>query len=85
MNNKKLEYLFELIEEFNNKLEIAYIENNISRKWIPKNEVRIFFGYGETQLNAICKKYNLVTSKIGKNKYFLTSSLLKALQENQLS
>jgi hypothetical protein len=77
------EQLLEKIEELKNKIEDRDVCPEIRRQWIPKAEVMRFLGFADTQLCAITKKYKLVTTQIGKRKFYLASSLLKALEQNK--
>jgi hypothetical protein len=54
----------------------------LHREWIPKHELKNFLGFGETQMNTIAKKYHLVSSTIGKRKFFSTKSVLNSLKSN---
>jgi hypothetical protein len=54
----------------------------VHREWIPKHELKNFLGFGETQMNTIAKKYHLVSSTIGKRKFFSTKSVLNSLKSN---
>ena len=56
--------------------------NNI-RMWIPKQEVKVFLGFAETQMAALAKRYNIVSIKIGKKVYYQTHSLQRSFIRNQ--
>lgn len=71
-----------LLAEF--KLQNAQKINcpEIRREWLPKDEVMKFLDFGNTHLAFITRNYNLVTTTIGKKRFYKTSSLLNALQKN---
>lgn len=53
----------------------------ISDKWVPREEVKSFFGYGDTQMAAFEKEFQLVTSKVGKRKFYAKASIQEALEK----
>lgn len=73
------------IEKGINQIEERFKASNscpeLRRLWIPRDEVKLFFGYADTQLSVITKQYGLVTTEIGRRKFYSTSSLLEALSK----
>ena len=73
--------LAELLAEINN-LNIC---PELNRRMIPKHELKEFLGFAETQMAYIAKKYKFATVTISKRKYYLTTSIQKAMDNNQNS
>ncbi len=71
------------VMELETKIENRDSCPEIRRKWIPKQEVMQFLGFGNTQMSAITKKHNLTTTSIGKRKFYHVDAVVKALEVNQ--
>ena len=56
--------------------------NPLMKEWLPRPKVMEFLGYADTQMATIARKYNIVTTKIGKKVFYNTSSILSILKEN---
>jgi hypothetical protein len=50
--------------------------------WLPRSEVMRFMNYGNTQMCALEKSGELITSKIGKRVFIRKDSLTKLLEKN---
>ena len=60
-------------------------EQEISRNfdnWIPRDKLKSFLNYEDTQLSALLKSGKLKISQIGNRKFIKRDSILKLLEEN---
>lgn len=57
----------------------------LNEKWIPRRQLMEFMGYGNTQMASFEKEAGLVTSKIGKRKFYHRDSIEKLLEKNIIS
>ena len=53
--------------------------------WLPRNIVKEFMGYGNTQMAAFEKMPGLVVSQIGNRKFIHLKSLIAVLEANILA
>ena len=74
-----------LLTELLSKMDNLNICPELKRSMIPKHELMEFLGFAETQMSYIARKYNLETITISKRKFYLTSSILKAMDNNKNS
>ena len=79
----EIKKLLTLVAELNHKIDNRDICPDIRRHWIPKHEVMVFLGYADTQMKHIEKQYGIVSTMIGKKKFYQASSLLKILNDHQ--
>lgn len=78
----KADALKNKVSEFDQAMDVQGACPDLRREWIPRAELMKYFGYGDTQMCAITKKYGLVTSQIGKRIFFSKTCLLQVLAEN---
>ena len=50
--------------------------------WIPRNKLKNFFNYEDTQLSALLNSGNLQVAQIGNRKFIKKESILKLLEES---
>lgn len=85
-NNAQILSAIQVIEKkitnLTEHLELTNPCPELRRAWIPRTEVMNFFGYAETQMTAIAKKYSIEKTKVGKRILYSTSSLQQILSEN---
>jgi hypothetical protein len=62
--------------------ELIAQQNPLLQKWLPRDVVKDFFGYEDTQMTAMQKRAHLVTAKIGKRKFYKTDSILELLNSS---
>ena len=72
-----------MLAELSAKMDNLNICPELRKRWIPKNELMKFLEYADTQMATITKQYNLVTTTIGKRKFYLVDSVQKILDNNQ--
>lgn len=65
-----------LLESFNN--------DSLYSEWIPRKTLMKFFDYGDTQMRALEKNYNVIVSKIGNRKFYLRDSIITLLKNKQI-
>ena len=82
-NYDKNQEIVKLLEELKRKIENPIECPEIRQKWIPRDDVKKYFGYGDTQISYITKKYNITTTEVGKRKFYAASSLLSVLENNK--
>jgi hypothetical protein len=73
--------LLSLLLELKELIQEQHPYPRISEKWVPRSEVKAFFGYGDTQMGALEKDYNLVATKVGKRKFYTRESIQAALEK----
>ena len=69
------------VTQIEEKVKASMSCPELRRVWIPRDEVKLFLEYGDTQLSVITKEYKLVTTEIGRRKFYSTSSLFNALNK----
>ena len=58
--------------------------NTIFDRWIPREQVRAFFGYGQTKMCSFSSDHNVRSRKVG-NKQFFFADDIKRLLESDLT
>ncbi len=81
-SNELLQSLKKDILDLKNSLLTCVPGREVSNKWIPRRHVMEFMGYGNTQMASFEKEAGLVTSKIGKRKFYHRDSIEKLLEKN---
>jgi hypothetical protein len=76
-----LDWLKKELAEINKQLKSMQLHNPLREKWMPRKEVMEFLGYGATQMAQLEKK--LITTKIGKRKFYLRNSLEHLLDQGK--
>ena len=80
---EKLSIKVEELTELNRSLYLdKHSAENIANNWIPRSSVMKFFGYGDTQMSAIARKYQFICAKIGAKTFYHRDSIAKAFSEN---
>ena len=74
-----------MLTELLAKMDNINICSELKRRRIPKDELKNFLGFGETQMAYIAKKYNFSTITISKRKFYLTTSIQMAMDNNMKS
>ena len=74
-----------MLTELLAKMDNINICSELKRRMIPKDELKEFLGFGETQMAYIAKKYNFSTITISKRKFYLTTSIQMAMDNNMKS
>ncbi len=74
-----------MLTELLAKMDNINICSELKRRMIPKDELKNFLGFGETQMAYIAKKYNFSTITISKRKFYLTTSIQMAMDNNMKS
>lgn len=57
----------------------------LRRDWMPRDELKKYLQFGDTQMSFITKKYGLTYTEIGKRKLYSISSLQKILDSNKIN
>jgi predicted DNA-binding ArsR family transcriptional regulator len=78
-SNEEIKKILKMLEA---RIEKQLVCPELRRDWIPKEELMEFFGYGNTQMLTIEKKYGLVTTEIGKRKFYSVKSAAKTMENN---
>ena len=71
-----------MLQELEARMLKLLVCPELRRDWIPKEELMEYFGYGNTQMLTIEKKYGLVTTEIGKRKFYSVKSAAKTMEAN---
>jgi hypothetical protein len=79
-SDDKINKLVAEIKEFQTNFTSSFSCPEIRRDWIPRDEVKHFLQFKDTQMSAITKKYKLTYSEIGKRRFFHTASIQKVLE-----
>ncbi len=51
--------------------------------WIPRNSIKFFFDYGDTQIRNLSKHPTIITSRIKNRLFFKRQSIIDFLEENK--
>lgn len=73
------------IQKSIDELKLMIVKNQpniITDKWVPLNDVKIFFNYGSTQMSVLEKNSDLRVAKIGRRKYIHRDSITRLLEKN---
>ena len=79
-NEIKVKSVLTEIKSLTEKLDTPFPCAEVRKEWIPRDELKKYLQFGDTQMSAITKKYNLTYSEIGKRKFFHTASIQKVLE-----
>jgi hypothetical protein len=86
MLSQQLELISKKLDEVRELKELILIHKtpflDISDVWLPRPIVMKFFGYADTQMTAVAKKHNFISTKIGAKIFYHKDSIIKALNEN---
>jgi hypothetical protein len=75
-----------LIAEFKalkDKLEDSKPCPEIRREWIPREELKNYLQFADTQMSAITKQYGITYTEIGKRKFYSSASIKKILESHK--
>ena len=61
------------VEELKGLIELNHFQ--VTRDWVCRDAVKLFFGYKDTQLAMLERKEKLIISKVGKRKFYKRSSI----------
>ncbi len=75
--------LLKKVEELSQKIDDLSSCKEVRREWVPKYEVMKYLGFGDTQMASIARKYGLVSTTIGKRRFYSTKSLLLVMDKNR--
>jgi len=70
------------IKELSKKFATRNACPELRRDWTPKLEVQEFLGFANTQMAAQVKKYKVIYTEIGKQKFYSNKSLGDMLNNN---
>ena len=54
----------------------------VFERWIPRERVKEFFGYGQTRMSTFSKDFNVRSKKIGNRLFYLAEDLEKLLEQD---
>lgn len=83
MEQNTIEKLAIRLEELNEKLNTQLLCPELRKVWTPKDDLKAFMGFADTQMATNTKKYKFVTTKIGKRIFYQNDSVLKIMNSNQ--
>jgi hypothetical protein len=78
LTNTDASHLLAQIEELKEKVT-TLLDFRITDSWIPKRQLKEFFGYGDTQMAALLKNPKLRVRTIGKRKFIHKDSITDLL------
>lgn len=79
----KVKNLLYEVKSLKEKFEYPNSCPEIRRDWIPRDEVKVYLQFGDTQMSAITKKYGITYTEIGKRKFYSTTSIQKVLENHK--
>jgi hypothetical protein len=79
-NEIKVKSVLSEIKSLIEKLGAPFPCSEVRKEWIPRDELKKYLQFGDTQMSAITKKYKLTYSEIGKRRFFQTASIQKVLE-----
>jgi hypothetical protein len=60
------------------------LRNHVSiGDWIPRDSIKYFFDYGDTQIRNLSKHPTIITSRIKNRLFFKGQSIIDFLEENK--
>jgi len=81
--NDDVSKILSLLKEISCNVSDRDTSNEGKHFWISKQEVMVFLGFKYTHMRKMESTYHLVSTMIGKEKYYQTASLLKAFHDNR--
>jgi len=66
-------------------LETSPANYSLTDEWVPREKVKQFFGYGDTQIAALQKSGRIVFAKVGKRIFFQRKSLLETIENHRVN
>lgn len=57
--------------------------NELRKKWMPRQEVQEFFGYGNTQMSTFHKDNDVEMAKVGRKVFYSTQGILNLLDRSK--
>lgn len=55
---------------------------SVFERWVPRNRVKEFFGYGQTKMSSFAKDFNVRSKKIGNRLFFYADDIEKLLESD---
>lgn len=82
-NNQTIELLKQILEQLRKiRFEQLLRNNPITKDWIPKDIVKDYLGYADTQMAAVERSHGLKVSQIGKRKFYHKDSINNLLEDS---
>ena len=84
-SDERIKNLLAEIKDFREKFTSSNSCPELRRDWIPRDELKKYLQFGDTQMSAITKKYGLTYTEIGKRKLYSIPSLRKIFDSNKIN
>ena len=63
-------------------MEKVNSKGTIFDKWIPREKVKAFFGYGQTKMCSFASDHNVRSIKIGNRQFFFAEDIERLLEHD---
>ncbi len=73
------------VRELKKQIESLNDFPEVVKGWIPRSVVMKYLNYGNTQISHFIKKYEIVTTTMGKRIFISQKSLSEAFEKNMLT
>ena len=64
------------------KMEITKSKETVFERWIPRERVKEFFGYGQTKMSSFSKDHNVRSIKVGNRLFYFADDIEKLLESD---
>lgn len=84
MNNiQTYALLHQIVKELHKHREEDETCNQKTNQWVSRDVIMEYLGYGNTKIAEVEKHHHLITVKVGREKYFLKSSVEKLIASHE--